>query len=654
MKLTPESDQDIPRSVIEKLRIYDLMLFGRIDAGQGLQDWGIELDPGAMKAPVIVEYLDFLTRHHPFLNDMNQETWKTRASFNVPGNPEWDHLIIDAKVAGKTLKREEARALLAGRFALGAPGSTTLSGTAERWLEIRRIGIDLNPVKDFLLDIERQTIEKEKLSLDQREKKLENLEKNGPSAENDEERYRIMIGKSAMVVAEASLDSETKKLSEAMARIASITESKRREIGLSQGLSPNASNFQHNVGRLYWGRLGIIKQNGLEGVKDSPGKTIVPAVYKEVMLPETDGLLRVQSNTMEGGAYLSGYVDLEGKTSIPCVFEEIGFFSEGLSAVRGTNKDGYKWGYIDRQGGLAIPFKYQEARPFSDGLAAVRDFHDQWGYIDPKGAEIIPCSFAYKVDRFSEGMAAVQANDGSSLWGIIDKGGKFLVPCTYKNISSFSEGLAAVGGDDNLWGYVDRTGALSISRIYSSAGNFSQGTAIAMDSKSRKWGIIDKTGKAIVDFKYEAIRAFTEGLAAVRDERKLWGYVNASGSQVIPPSFFKAGDFHGGLAAVIVREYPSKSLSSISAEDLNVKGYIDSSGKYAFAGRFMDVDDFSGEGYAIVSVAKSLSEVKKKKIGFGSCDFRALELEEFLIDRKGKSMEGIAGKPVRKQRDVPK
>lgn len=66
---------------------------------------------------------------------------------------------------------------------------------------------------------------------------------------------------------------------------------------------------------------------------------------------------------------------------IPVQFGQVGEFSEGLAAVRISDR----WGYIDREGVLAIPPSFIDVEPFCAGLAHVADQQRRWGYIDRSG-----------------------------------------------------------------------------------------------------------------------------------------------------------------------------------------------------------------------------------------------------------------------------
>jgi hypothetical protein len=88
-----------------------------------------------------------------------------------------------------------------------------------------------------------------------------------------------------------------------------------------------------------------------------------------------------------------------------------------------------------------------------------------------------------------------------------------------------------------------------------------------------KWGFIDKTGTIVIPLQYAYANRFSEGLCMVVefDEAgsQRCGYIDKAGTVVIPPQFVAASDFSGGVAAVGNMSSPS---------------YIDKTGKVIWQG----------------------------------------------------------------------
>lgn len=97
--------------------------------------------------------------------------------------------------------------------------------------------------------------------------------------------------------------------------------------------------------------------------------------------------------------------------------------------------------------------------------------------------------------------------------------------------------------------YYDITGKKIIDLPgYENASAFHEGMAGV--KKNGKWGYIDKTGTVVIPCQYEGYNWFMDGLAAVCKDDK-WGYINKAGETVIPFSYDDAYGAGCGLAAVV-------------------------------------------------------------------------------------------------------
>ncbi|UMQ58366.1 WG repeat-containing protein [Leptospira interrogans] len=105
-----------------------------------------------------------------------------------------------------------------------------------------------------------------------------------------------------------------------------------------------------------------------------------------------------------------------------------------------------------------------------------------------------------------------------------------------------------------------------------------------------KWGFIDYTGTFVIPLQFEDAHSFSEGLAAVKVGGK-WGYVDKTGKIAIRLRFNDADSFSEDLAVV-----------EIKGEEY---GYINKSGKIVIRPQFENV-----YSYSLGSFSKGFAEVR--------------------------------------------
>ena len=270
-----------------------------------------------------------------------------------------------------------------------------------------------------------------------------------------------------------------------------------------------------------------------------------------------------------------GYIDRAGDLVIEYQYLLAHEFSDSLAAVIPYGEWG--WGYIDESGDLVIEPQFYDAGPFNEGLAAVSTGRG-WGYIDKKGDLVIgPYGDWLFAGDFSEGLAPVEEEHGVAY---IDATGEvvFRIPLADYGFS-FSEGLAVVACPS--CGYVDSSGEFIIEPQYVSATDFSDGLAV-VEHPFGEYQIIDREGNVVRELDFFDVDGFSEGRAAVElvgealwaaggdpDADYGWGFIDETGTLVIPPLFKSVADFSGGLAHV-------------TEQNGIVTAYIDRHGNYVW------------------------------------------------------------------------
>lgn len=344
-------------------------------------------------------------------------------------------------------------------------------------------------------------------------------------------------------------------------------------------------------------------------------------------------------------------------------YDSASSFSEGLAAVGSyEDEDGYIYGYIDKTGKYVIEPKFEEsfdaefesAGNFIDGIARVGGL-----YIDKTGKCITEPTISF-VDKFSEGLAAAENNNGK--WGYIDKTGKFVIDPKFDGTYAFNDGYGIVNLDGD-YVYIDKNGEAKIffpnqHFYYLGSSNidieepysnwileFSEGLAavgILDKDKNRKWGYIDKTGEFVIEPKfiyYEGessylsngnVGNFVEGLApvAVEDENgeMKYRYIDKKGEFVIKPKDYGEEDFSEGLKAVGIEDENGKMKY----------GYVDKTGKFVVEPKYYEAGKFS-EGLAAVAVKDENGELKwgfigKKVINYSVIPEKIIHDKELKIE----------------------
>jgi WG containing repeat len=335
-----------------------------------------------------------------------------------------------------------------------------------------------------------------------------------------------------------------------------------------------------------------------------------------------------------------GFIGKTGQTVIPPQFADADAFSEGLAAVKVENA----WGYIDTAGTVVIRPQFDAAYPFSQRRAPVR-IGRRTGYIDPTGAAATPMTFSTMLP-FREGRAAISSGPAgppgspSPTEGYIDLDGTVVIAPQYERVSFFSEGLAAVARDgkagfidqsgavviplqferahpfasgragvkiNGKWGYIDRTGKIVIAPTFHFVWPFYAEGMARFDARGYWCGYIDENGKVIVGPKFEEAEEFVAGLAAAKKKRGKWGFVDRTGTFVIPAEYDKAYSFTADGVALVergrktVRLHATPTLDRIDTAR-GVFGFIDRSGRTVIPCRFAAAHDFSS-GLAPVNFA---------------------------------------------------
>lgn len=156
------------------------------------------------------------------------------------------------------------------------------------------------------------------------------------------------------------------------------------------------------------------------------------------------------------------------------------------------------------------------------------------------------------------------------------KSGKFIKLLIYKEVYQFKEGMALVKTEKSV-GFINEKGVEIIppNGKYQWAESFSNGMAIIGTNneygEKKTAGFINKSGTLLIPMIYQEARGFSENLAPVKKNDK-WGYINKTGAVIIPFKYSDAYIFSQGLA--IVGTEKSEGIYT-----KKMYGYIDKTGK---------------------------------------------------------------------------
>lgn len=229
----------------------------------------------------------------------------------------------------------------------------------------------------------------------------------------------------------------------------------------------------------------------------------------------------------------------------------VGTFSDDVAPFLLDNK----WGFFDKAGNIVIQPKfkvfvnnYGDLPCFSEGLTSIVDVEtERVGYINKKG-EIKIAPVYYSATSFNEGVAFVGRQNDHVL---IDTSGNIIAQnfvAINGYYSRFSNNRACVQ-KQFAFGYINKSGKFVIEPKFDEAEDFSDGLAAV--KMNDKWGFIDTLGNVKVDFKFSnKPNSFRNGRAFVQGTNNKWGIIDTDGYLIVEPVYHQVFNFSGGYAVV--------------------------------------------------------------------------------------------------------
>ena len=177
---------------------------------------------------------------------------------------------------------------------------------------------------------------------------------------------------------------------------------------------------------------------------------------------------------------------------------------------------------------------------------------------------------------------------------------------SYKGGRDSNTGLTRVKNNAGKYGYIDDTGTEIIPTKYDELGDFGDGKRLAVAKYYGKYGYLKPNGQMATEFKYDIALSFDwdNRLAPVATKKVngeyVFGYINLSGTEVIPIKYEIAMPFCDGLAAVCMGDK---------------YGFINEEGTKVIDYQYDDVEWGFYEGYAWVKKNGKWGLIDKKGIG---------------------------------------
>lgn len=321
-----------------------------------------------------------------------------------------------------------------------------------------------------------------------------------------------------------------------------------------------------------------------------------------------------------------GVIDQKGKFVVDPRFDEIGF-GDVMGQTSGGQRHwpvrlGSKWGLLNSRGEIIVDPQYDGiySDHSSPGLWRVEQ-DSQMGLIDSRGKFVIEPQFQ-TISVFDRRDISWVTSGGKT--GFIDRKGSYVIPPQFDETALvmkpdgdfvfFVKGLMPARTGDK-WGLIDEQGAWRINPRFDGAGPLAENGLfpVAVDVQEqvvetdyfgfertttrtrRSWGYANTAGAIAVTAKFEEAGRFAaNGLARVKVDG-LWGYVDASGTFRVKPSFVNAFDFEdvsGGSRAIVAVQDDVSGESRV--------GMIDQTGTFLVQPKYTDITSLGRAGlYAV-------------------------------------------------------
>ncbi|MCD8043645.1 MAG: von Willebrand factor type A domain-containing protein [Tannerellaceae bacterium] len=280
---------------------------------------------------------------------------------------------------------------------------------------------------------------------------------------------------------------------------------------------------------------------GNEGVKDSYGNIIIPALYDQIDYM-VNGVFRLEKDDKYG------LYDVLTNSQTPLMYDDIEGLAQWRTAIfkviLENPKDNYddRYGVIDRTGKLIIPVKYDDIDEQGNYLLVekndkyglysvegkkmipvkyddIEDYgdyftvekNDKYGLYNQKGKRVRRARYEDEPERFASGLYLISHKDKQ---GIVNEKGKTIVPRRYEDIDDLTiTGLLKVTKENGKEGLYNDKGKRLLRCVYDDIDVLEVETGVVTHQfleleKNGKYGLASPDGRIIIPVKYDEVEIF--------------------------------------------------------------------------------------------------------------------------------------------------
>lgn len=213
--------------------------------------------------------------------------------------------------------------------------------------------------------------------------------------------------------------------------------------------------------------------------------------------------------------------------------------------------------YFDKELNKIISLQYDDSFAISNELYSVKK-KNYWGIVDKSNNIVLEIAYD-GIQPLNKNVVAIYDNSlskialfrhnnkkATDLIQVINKVKKikFLSKFEYNDVLPLDKDVFLVSKND-LWALSTNT-AIATNYEYASIKEFHDGLSVVSKIYN---GFINKSGTVIIPLKYENSCDFHEGIAAVKSNGK-WGFINDKGQTIIPFEYQEARNCYNGIIPV--------------------------------------------------------------------------------------------------------